>query len=98
MYCTTPHTTTGTSPVQTLFHHIPNNGLPIIQPSKSTVSNREANYREQNKEYIDKKRFTKHKDFQIGEKVNDQKQTLKWTVFMNNTPTPLQKTTRTVLE
>ena len=98
MYRATPHTTTGTSPAQILFHHIPNNGLPTIQPSKSTVSNREANYREQNKEYIDKKRFTKHKDFQIGEKVNDQKQTLKWTVFMNNTPTPLQKTTRTVLE
>ena len=69
MYRTTPHTTTSISPAQMLFHHIPNNGLPTIQPSKSTVSNRETNYREQIKEYIDKKRFTKHKDFQIGEKV-----------------------------
>ena len=70
MYCTTPHTTTGISPPQTLFHHTPNNGLPTIQPSKSsTVNNRETNYREQNKEYIDKKRFTQHKDFQLGEKV-----------------------------
>ena len=39
MYRTTPHTTTGTSPAQILFHHIPNNGLPTIQPNKSTVSN-----------------------------------------------------------
>ena len=69
MYRTTPHTTTSISPAQMLFHHIPNNGLPTIQPSKLTVSNRETNYREQNKEYIDKKRFTKHKDFQREEKV-----------------------------
>ena len=69
MYHTTPHTTTGTSLAQILFHHITNNGLPTIQPSKSTASNWETNYRERNKEYIDKKQFTKHKDFQIGEKV-----------------------------
>ena len=41
MYCTTLHTTTGTSPAQMLFHHLPNNGLPTIQLSKSTVSNAE---------------------------------------------------------
>ena len=69
MYRTTPHTTTSISPAQMLFYHIPNNGLPTIQPSKSTATNRETNYREQIKKYIDKKRFTKHKDFQIGEKV-----------------------------
>ena len=69
MYRTTPHTTTGTFLAQMLFHHITNNGLPTIQPNKSTVSNWETNYRERNKEYIDKKQFTKHKDFQIGEKV-----------------------------
>ena len=69
MYRTTPHTTTGTFLAQMLFHHIPNNGLPTIQPNKSTVSNWETNYREWNKEYIDKKQFTKHKDFQIGERV-----------------------------
>ena len=70
MYCRTPRTTAGISPPQTLFHHIPNNGLPRIQPSKSsTVNNRETNYREQNKEYIDEKRLTQHKDFQLGEKV-----------------------------
>ena len=49
MYRTTPHTTTGISPAQMLFQHIPNNGLPTIQPSKSTVNNRETNYREQSK-------------------------------------------------
>ena len=65
MYCTTPHTTTGISPAQMLFCHIP-----TIQPSKSsTVNNRETNYREQNKEYRDEKQFTQHKDFQVGEKV-----------------------------
>ena len=69
MYRTTPHTTTGISPAQMLFQHIPNNGLPTIQRSKSTVNNRETNYREQSKERIDKKRFTKHKDFQIGDEV-----------------------------
>ena len=70
IYRTTPHTTTGIYPAQVLFYHMPSNGLPTIQPSKSsTVNNRETHYREQNKEYRDKKRFTQHKDFQVGEKV-----------------------------
>ena len=67
MYRTTPHTTTGISRAQNLFHHIPNSGLPTIKPNKTTtVNNRVASYREQNREYIDKKRFTQRKDFQIG--------------------------------
>ena len=70
MYLTTPHTTTGISPAQTLFQHTPNSGLPTIkQNKKSIVNNREHEYQEKNKEYIKKKRLTKHKDFQKEEKV-----------------------------
>ena len=66
MYRTIPHTTTGISPAQIIFHHIPNNDLPAIKPSQTTaVNNHETNYREHNK----KKRFTQHKDFYVGEKV-----------------------------
>ena len=55
----TLHTTTGISPAQMLFHHIPNNGLFTMKPSKTTaVNNRETNYREQNIEYVDQKRIT----------------------------------------
>ena len=67
MYRTTPHTTTGISRAQNLFHHIPNSGLPTIKPNQTTtVNNRVTSYREQNREYIDKKRFTQRKDFQVG--------------------------------
>ena len=70
MYHTTPHTTTDISSREMLFHHIPNNGLPTIKPSKTTAINKcETNYTEQNKEHIDKKRFTQYKEFQVGEKV-----------------------------
>ena len=67
MYRTTPHTTTGIYRAQNLFHHIPNSGLPTIKPNKTTtVNNRVTSYREQNREYIDKKRFTQRKVFQVG--------------------------------
>ena len=70
MYYTTPLTTTGTSPAQILFSHTPNNGLPIIKPSKTiAVKNHETNYREQNKKHIEEKRFTQRKEHQVGEKV-----------------------------
>ena len=70
MYHTTLHTTTGISPAQMLFQHTPNNGLPTIKQNKKSIANNcEQEYREKNKECIDKKRLTKHKDFQKGEKV-----------------------------
>lgn len=72
-YRTTPHQTTGETPAMMLMNREIRTKLPSVKPSKSydhiKVQQTDDKAKQQAKEYADRKRRAKEKDFKVGEKV-----------------------------